>query len=487
MARDLTMIALYVEGFLIAQPVGWPLAADPLLRGGGGGPIGMLARTSPTPHTTRVSAMPDKQTVVIADASPTFRALLRQEFDPARYEIHEAGDGEEAIRLAKALSPSLITLSVAMPKLDGLAACAAITAAKESETTTVVMITSSESPQDQLRAFEAGAMRFLDKQFERGELGAYATDILRMKETLHGAQVLVVDDSRFVRTTVSQLLQMEGAVVAEACHGKEALELMAAKNFDVVVTDYHMPEMDGLALVRNITKCSEYEGIPVLFVTAANDKRLAMRALDAGASDFIRKPFEGAELLARIRSFARLSHATKRLQELATTDELTGLFNRREAFYRLGRCFATAERYATPFSCIAIDVDHFKRFNDDHGHAAGDLVLSETARLLKENSRVSDDVFRVGGEEFLVLCAETNLDGASTCAEKLRAALEDYRFEFQGRPLKVTISAGVAEYGSDIPDADRILALADAALYESKRLGRNRVTRSDGASVAVTV
>jgi len=209
-----------------------------------------------------------------------------------------------------------------------------------------------------------------------------------------------------------------------------------------------------------------------------------MRALDAGASDFIRKPFEGTELLARIRSFVRLSHATKRLQELATTDELTGLFNRREAFSRLRQRVATATRYETPFSCITVDVDHFKRFNDDYGHAAGDFVLSETARILTRGSRCSDDVCRVGGEEFLILCAETTADGARRCAEKLRAAVAEHAFGFQGLTLSVTISLGVAEYDVDVADTDRILANADAALYESKRLGRDRVTLFSGGSVA---
>ncbi len=419
-----------------------------------------------------------RKLVIIADSSPTARALLKQEFDAEQFETIEAVDGEEAIRLAIHRKPTIVTVSLMLPKKDGIEVCSAITSNASTSNTTVIMITSSNSTIERARAFEAGAVRFLCKGFPRGGLAEYVSEIISAPKLLADSRILVVDDSRFIRTTIAHLLEAEGADVIQADDGMPALQSLQENSVDVILTDYHMPEMNGIAFVQELRGIPDHTSTPVLFLTAAEDRNLAARALNAGANDFIQKPFEGTELLARIRSFARMAQLTKQLQHMALTDELTGLLNRRHAMNKLAEQFAAAKRYGNPCTCIMLDIDHFKKFNDTHGHDVGDIVLRQTAEILQANVRSTDSVCRLGGEEFLVLCPHVDMDGAMICAEKLRSSVEQGRFTHDGTPLTVTMSLGVAEFDREMTDEDALLKAADEALYASKEAGRNRVTSS---------
>ncbi|HPF40299.1 MAG TPA: diguanylate cyclase [Phycisphaerae bacterium] len=419
--------------------------------------------------------MADRDTILIADASHTARRLLRAEVDTARFDVVETGNGAEAIQLARELKPIIMTVSFVLPERDGVDVCREVTTNAENFGTTVVMITSNDTNEDRERAFEAGAVRFLPKGFPKGELAGYIDLIVDSRNRLRGARVLVADDSPLIRKSISQLLLSEGAEVYQVGDGLQALELIEQGGIDVVLTDYHMPKMDGLSFVTAMRKIRDFETTPVLFLSGSDDRRTRIRALDAGANDFICKPFEGMELLARMRSFVRLAELTQALKAEARTDELTGVFSRRELLLRLDEACAESHRYQTKFSVIMFDIDHFKAFNDTHGHAAGDAVLRSVAASVKGSLRQSDLLGRVGGEEFVILCRNTPRDAAVHCAEKVRYAVEQAAVRYEGKSLGATISLGVAEFDELYSDADFVLNAADRALYEAKRTGRNRV------------
>jgi len=423
----------------------------------------------------------EKLKIVIADGSPTCRAVVRREFEADRFDVHEADSGDEAVRLARALRPAIVTLSVELPGQDGIAVCAAITSDKSLTATSVLMITAADAVGHRARAFEAGAVRFLNKGFLRGDLARYADEIVRSRSRLEGVGVLVADDNPFTLSTIRRLLESEGATVVAAVDGEAALQLLDEHRIDVIVTDYQMPRMDGITLLHSVRERRDHAQTPVLFLTAAENRHLSVCALDSGANDFIHKPFEATEFLARIRSCARLAKVTAQLQDMATTDDLTGLLNRRQAFVRLRELRAVAIRRRAPLSCVMADIDHFKRINDTQGHAAGDQVLREAAATIRRNCRAQDLVFRMGGEEFLILCPDVDSASAASCAERLRAGVAEQPVWVDGAELRVTMSLGVSGAAEDGRlESDTILREADAALYEAKRAGRNRVAVFDG-------
>ncbi len=309
--------------------------------------------------------------------------------------------------------------------------------------------------------------------------------------------MLIVDDDPAVLRLLEVYLTQDGYEVLQAGNGREALELMAAEAPPIIITDWMMPEMDGVELCRRLRAHEGIRFVYVVMLTAHGDTESLVQALDAGADDFLTKPVNKAELKARLRVGehitrleadlakrkreihrlnAEMALANDKLRRMATTDELTGLLNRREAMNRLRQLRATVDRYGHPFSCVMLDLDHFKRLNDTHGHAAGDRVLHEVGQLLQATVRSTDLACRIGGEEFLVLCPNSSAAGAAACAEHLRAAVAEHTFRHEDATLRVTISAGVGEYEPGLSDGEAVLKRADEALYWSKKAGRNRVS-----------
>lgn len=316
--------------------------------------------------------------------------------------------------------------------------------------------------------------------------------------------ILIVDDDPTSLVLLNSFLARAGYRVLTAVNGAEALRILGNEGPQVVITDWAMPEMDGVDLCRAIRS---HEGISftyVIIVTAhqTSDERL-VEAFDAGADDYLSKPYKSKELLARLRAGERivrlqgelanrnrevhrynaeveivnrkLAVANEELNRMATTDELTGLINRREAMNRLADCWAAANRHGDPLACITLDVDNFKKCNDAYGHAAGDQVLKRTADVLKSNTRSEDAICRVGGEEFLVICPRSTEAMATIGAERLRRAVEASTVRYCDVTLRVTISAGVAERLPSMMTPDDLLRMADKALYKAKDRGRNMV------------
>jgi two-component system cell cycle response regulator len=302
--------------------------------------------------------------------------------------------------------------------------------------------------------------------------------------------VLVVDDSPVVRAWVSQYLRAAGFEVELAENGVEGVRLLGRESFDVVVTDLGMPELDGFGVLERVKGQSPGTEVIILTGSHAEDVNCAIQALRLGAHDFLTKPPSAPEQLVRTVERGvekkRLGEANGRLlrelEALSRTDSLTGLPNRRVFDESLRREVVRACRYDFPLSLVVLDLDHFKIINDTHGHQAGDAVLKSFASLAQEVFRDSDAVHRYGGEEFAVLLPHTPCVGAMDAAERLVLSVSTTPFRVGSETMNVTVSAGVAWRESGEMTPLELLAQADAALYEAKRSGRNRVHRTPDLS-----
>ncbi len=260
----------------------------------------------------------------------------------------------------------------------------------------------------------------------------------------------------------------------------DALMLFRRGRPDIALLDVMMPTIDGYKLARMI-KAEAGQFMPIILITGLGDLESKRRGMAAGADDFLSKPVAPLELEIRLNAMLRIkeltdeiARANRKLAELATTDSLTGLLNRRAIYEHLDREFQRSRRYGNEFAVLLLDIDHFKRVNDTHGHGAGDRVLEMVGGILRETVRQTDFVSRYGGEEFLVLAPETPRVNALVLAERVRARVEHTSREADALPL-VTVSIGVAV--SDLAAArqcEDLVQLADVALYEAKDGGRNR-------------
>lgn len=285
--------------------------------------------------------------------------------------------------------------------------------------------------------------------------------------------VLVVDDSEITRQVLCRGLCTTGYHVSSAEHGAEALSIILNSPPDFVITDWHMPNMTGQMLCRAIRSADLYRYVYVVMMTADVEAIDVVEGLAAGADDYITKPVALRELNAKLEAGARVLELDRKLTSAAECDALTGVLNRRSLTSNMGRLFRHCERLGQPVSMIMIDIDHFKRINDQHGHLAGDAILVRLAELLKSAFRSSDHIYRFGGEEFVVLLPNCELAGAALCAERCRAEIEAHRFV--AGIENITASFGIAQRQQDeLPM--QLLDRADALLYASKSKGRNLVT-----------
>ncbi len=315
-----------------------------------------------------------------------------------------------------------------------------------------------------------------------------------MKNDTH---IIVVDDEESLRNLLSSLLTDNGYLVTAVSSAEEALGLFEDKHYPVVLTDICLKGMDGIELLEKLNKLNEDTQIVLSTNNASLDTVLP--ALRAGAYDYILKPFdeldqitavvnramEKVRLLAENRHLVEqlkisnqsLSEHNNKLQEMAIQDGLTGLYNHRFFQESLAKNVSLANRSGLSCSLVFMDIDHFKNFNDTHGHPAGDEVLKHSAKLIANDLRVSDLAARYGGEEFVLLLPGTDKTGALILAEKVRQKFESHPFPGgESQPLgKVTVSIGVATFPDDATETEELLAVADQALYKAKEQGRNRV------------
>lgn len=300
-------------------------------------------------------------------------------------------------------------------------------------------------------------------------------------------RILLVDDEPTQRLIMARLLKRAGYEVEVAGNGREALDRIASGDFHLMITDWEMPEMDGIALCRALRAREDEKGyVYTILLTARDSIEHVVTGLQAGADDYLTKPVIEPELMARLNTGRRivtlergLRTANEENRRLSITDPLTGAHNRRYLMDQLPREMERAGRYGRELAVIMCDVDHFKKINDTYGHLVGDEVLKWFVLALQKAVRGSDWVARYGGEEFVIVLPETSLSNAAIAAEHLREYVAAGAFANSGEPFAVTASFGVAGWNHAVPreaTLDALIGRCDAGVYASKAAGRNRVT-----------
>lgn len=297
-----------------------------------------------------------------------------------------------------------------------------------------------------------------------------------MESVVAPRRILAVDDSVVNLRLLEAVLGRAGYEVATTPRATETLNLALNWSPDLILLDVMMPEVSGLELLGLLKSHPQTHDLPVVMVTARTRGDDVREALDAGAFDYIKKPLDEIETLARIRSALRFHASQSRLLELATHDSLTGLYNHKLLLELLSRELGLAQRQRTSVSFCMVDLDHFKLLNDEFGHQAGDEVLRRVASVLEHEVRKTDPVGRYGGEEFGIVLVGCPASSARELCERLRSSIEQLPLFWNGQGLRVTASLGLATVGpEDDADPEALVKRADEALYRAKELGRNRL------------
>jgi two-component system cell cycle response regulator len=297
--------------------------------------------------------------------------------------------------------------------------------------------------------------------------------------------VLIIDDSEVVRAKLEETLRAQRIFdqFLHAGNGIDGFKLLLGQPVDLILCDLIMPGIDGFKFLSLKHSRPEFKEVPVIMLTGEEDVKAKVRGFDAGASDYLTKPFHAEELAARVKVHLKIKslqdelrekHA--RLETLTRTDELTGLNNRRFFMENLRHEYARSLRYQTPMAFAMVDIDHFKRVNDTHGHLAGDRALVAVAATLVAALRTQDIVGRYGGEEFAVILPQTGVPGAELGLERCRRLIAEAPVALDNAVLQVTVSIGVVHYPrADVTRLEDLIGRADEALYKAKDAGRNRV------------
>ena len=310
-----------------------------------------------------------------------------------------------------------------------------------------------------------------------------------MQKPLPSCQVLVVDDSAVSRKLVEHALEPSGHTLLFAKNGEEAIELFRRHCPPIVVTDWMLPDFSGLELLQKIRTEEQREYTYVIVLSAKSEKDNVVKGLAAGADDYLTKPFDAGELLARIGVGCRtvdlhreIDAKNRLLEALAHTDSMTDLPNRRAIEDWADRQLRGAARHGFPMWVVQADLDSFKEINDNHGHDAGDIVLKRFSDVLKGNTRASDICGRMGGDEFLLVITHVEKHYIQVTINRLREEWAACEFEFGGKRVSLTASFGIAGFwGKGAPTFQALVAQADKALYAAKRTGGNRVEVTDPA------
>lgn len=286
--------------------------------------------------------------------------------------------------------------------------------------------------------------------------------------------ILVVDDEVVNLDILSELLDRFDVI--DVTSGEEALEILSKEKIDLILLDILMPGMDGYEVCRTVKADKSLRHIPIIFITSKNDDLSIEHAYEIGASDYITKPFRHRELMARIGNALRIQELQEELRLLASIDPMTRLYNRRYFTTMAEKILKLARREQTPLSLAILDIDRFKQINDTYGHLTGDRVITALSEKLMSRYRESDLLCRFGGEEFVILMPNTELDIATLLAERTRKEIEKLQVPYNGGVISMTVSIGVSQVDLENEETlDPVLKRADDALYAAKNQGRNHV------------
>ena len=447
--------------------------------------------------------------VLIVDDVPANLKLLDAKLTAEYFGVLMASSGPEALEIATSQQPDIILLDVMMPGMDGFEVCRRLKAAPETEHIPVIMVTALDQPKDRVPGLEAGADDFLTKPVNDVALFArvkslvrlkMVTDELRMREATgqrigafigtstermlmaEPGRTLVLDDRPTSLKRLTEALSIEHTVtLAETPN--DMLDLAATGAFDLLIVSLTLQEFDGLRLCSQLRSAEATRQTPILVLVEEGDTPRLVRALDMGVNDYLVRPVDRNELVARCRTQLRRKryqdYLRERFQkglELAVTDSLTGIYNRRYMESHLETLVGEGAQAGKPVSLLIFDIDYFKSVNDTHGHAVGDSVLKEFAQRISQNVRGVDLTCRLGGEEFVVVMPDTDLSYALMVAERLRQKVADAPFRVEPSvSLNITVSIGIAVTEGPDDTGKALLERADNALYRAKRDGRNRV------------
>ena len=440
--------------------------------------------------------------------------LLEAKLTSEYFEVCTAMNGADALEAVDSFKPDIILLDVMMPGIDGIEVCRRIKTNRQTQHIPVIMVTALDQVEDRVRGLEAGADDFITKPVNDAALFCRLKSLVRLKMLMDelrgrndapvmgdasssvidlahvetGATIAVVDNRGIIADRIQDALGGMHRVETLTDPG-QTITLSQEAELDLIIVSFDLLDHDGLRLCSQLRSFERTRQIPILVVVDVEDQSRLMRALDMGVNDYLHRPLDKLELKARVNTQIKRKRYTDRLRfnvtrsmELAVTDPLTGLYNRRHMDNQLTVQVTNAASRGKAVAVLALDVDFFKPINDTHGHDVGDRVLQELATRLKAQVRAIDLCCRMGGEEFLVILPETDLQVGFTVAERLRRAIANKPFNAGAKqgPLAITVSIGVAGFESLTDTPQAILKRADDALYEAKRSGRNRVV-SDAA------
>jgi two-component system cell cycle response regulator len=436
--------------------------------------------------------------------------LLEARLTAEYFDVVTATSGPEALTICERAQCDIVLLDVMMPGMDGFEACRRLKAGAATHHIPVVMVTALDQPADRVRGLDAGADDFLTKPVSDMALIArvrslvrlkMVTDELRMRavtskeigiqdslrsviaDSGRGGRILVVDDRRSSYERIAKALAEEHNVDVEPAP-QEALFHAAEGDYDLLMISLGLENFDGLRLCSQARSLDRTRNVPILVIAEAEDNARLLRGLEIGINDYLLRPVDRNEMLARVRTQIRKRRYGARLRdnvqlsmEMAITDALTGLYNRRYMETHLTMLVDQAAARGKALSLLLLDIDHFKAINDTYGHDVGDDVLREFATRLRKTTRGIDLACRYGGEEFVIVMPETDIAVAEAVAERIRRRIANEPFSIRegAAAIEVTLSIGLAALGPPGDIGGTLLKRADQALYRAKRDGRNRV------------
>ena len=455
--------------------------------------------------------------ILVVDDVATNRMIARAKLTASYFDVIEADCGERAIELAISEQPDLILLDVMMLGIDGFETCRRLKEAHATLHIPVVMLTALDNQADRLRGLDAGADDFLSKPYPDMALYTRVASLIRMKQMVDelrlrhetsrelgledmtsadsglnfaDSSVLLVCDRRdLMARTLSEIRDRLGCAIETAEGESAARALVASNRYDACVIGPNLSDGEPMRVASLLRSRPETRQTSVMMVFQPDDLSKAHLAMEMGVSDYLTYPPDFAELTARLKIQLRRKHYSDRLRSsmhdtlvMAVTDSLTGLYNRRYANNHLESLISRHQAGGQGLAAMMLDLDRFKSINDHHGHGAGDDVLREFARRLRESVRGVDLVSRIGGEEFLVIMPDILAENAERVAQRVRSAVEDVGFSLTGvaAPLNVTVSIGLA-FHQPQESGGTLIGRADRALYASKSQGRNMVTLATAA------
>lgn len=456
--------------------------------------------------------------VLVVDDIPVNVKLLEAHLTAEYFDVVSANSGQQAIDICQRERIDVVLLDVMMPGMDGFETCRRIKALANCSHAPVIMVTALDQVTDRIQGLEAGADDFLTKPVDEIALITRVRNLARVKmlndemlmrastshqfghqlgvaagssdpATVSGedGRILVVDDNPRLGQRLLETIGRTHRAVIEPDSAR-ALQRLSDEEFDAAIVSLSLEDADPLRLCSQIRALDRSRHLPIVLLVDQDDNARLLRALDIGVNDYVVRPIDRNELTARLKTQVRrkrfsdlLRNRLEQSVELAATDALTGLFNRRYMEHHMRTLVQDSRQTGKPMAVLIIDIDLFKRINDTLGHDAGDAALREFSLRLKRTTRAQDLPCRYGGEEFVVLMPDTTVAKAFQVAERLRAGIAAEPFDLGGQKTRVTASVGVAGLDPATDDPDDLLKRADLAMYAAKRDGRNRVIVQDAA------